>query len=225
MRLFRRGEGGSSLDLLVAGLGNPGGEHARDRHNVGWMVVDELARRHSGSFKGKFRGRLADVRLGDARLALLKPETYMNESGASIQAAAAFYKVAPDQVLVVVHDDVDLEVGAAPGAARAAASRGTTASARSRSALGSQDFLRLRIGVGRPGRGDPRPVADYVLSPFAPEDDAEAIVDAGGRRGRGARRARASRRRSAASTERRAAGMRIRASAVREPGTDSGAVS
>ena len=174
MRLFRRGEDGSSLDLLVAGLGNPGGEHAQDRHNVGWMVVDELARRHGGSFKGKFRGRLADVRLGDARLALLKPETFMNESGTSIQAAAAFYKVAPEDV-VVVHDDVDLEVGrlqarlggglAGHNGLRSIASR-----------VGSQDFLRLRIGVGRPGRGDRRPVADYVLSPFAPEDDAEALV-------------------------------------------------
>ena len=174
MRLFRRGEDGSSLDLLVAGLGNPGGEHAQDRHNVGWMVVDELARRHGGSFKGKFSGRLADVRLGDARLALLKPETFMNESGTSIQAAAAFYKVAPEDV-VVVHDDVDLEVGrlqarlggglAGHNGLRSIASR-----------VGSQDFLRLRIGVGRPGRGDRRPVADYVLSPFAPEDDAEALV-------------------------------------------------
>ena len=174
MRLFRRGEDGSSLDLLVAGLGNPGGEHAQDRHNVGWMVVDELARRHGGSFKGKFRGRLADVRLGDARLALLKPETYMNESGTSIQAAAAFYKVAPEDV-VVVHDDVDLEVGrlqarlggglAGHNGLRSIASR-----------VGSQDFLRLRIGVGRPGRGDRRPGADYVLSPFAPADDAEALI-------------------------------------------------
>ena len=138
------------------------------------MVVDELARRHGGSFKGKFRGRLADVRLGDARLALLKPETYMNESGTSIQAAAAFYKVPPEDV-VVVHDDVDLEVGrlqarlggglAGHNGLRSIASR-----------VGSQDFLRLRIGVGRPGRGDRRPVADYVLSPFAPEDDAEALV-------------------------------------------------
>ena len=174
MRLFRRGEDGSSLDLLVAGLGNPGGEHAQDRHNVGWMVVDELARRHGGSFKGKFSGRLADVRLGDARLALLKPETFMNESGTSIQAAAAFYKVAPEDV-VVVHDDVDLEVGrlqarlggglAGHNGLRSIASR-----------VGSQDFLRLRIGVGRPGRGDRRPVADYVLSPFAPADDAEALI-------------------------------------------------
>jgi PTH1 family peptidyl-tRNA hydrolase len=174
VRLFRRGEVDSSVDLLVAGLGNPGPEHARDRHNVGWMVVDELARRHQGSFKGKFRGRLADVRVGSAKLALLKPETYMNESGAAIQAAASFYKLPPEQV-VVVHDDVDLETArlqtrlggglAGHNGLRSIAQR-----------LGSQDFLRLRIGVGRPGRGDPRPVADYVLSGFTPEDDAEAIV-------------------------------------------------
>jgi PTH1 family peptidyl-tRNA hydrolase len=174
VRLFRRGEVGTSVDLLVAGLGNPGSEHARNRHNVGWMVVDELARRHGGSFKGKFRGRLADVRTGEAKLALLKPETYMNESGASIQSAAAFYKLPPGQVLVV-HDDVDLETArlqarlggglAGHNGLRSIAQR-----------LGSQEFLRLRVGVGRPGRGDPRPVADYVLSAFAAEDDAEAIV-------------------------------------------------
>ena len=65
MRLFRRGEAASTLDLLVAGLGNPGREHARDRHNVGWMVVDELARRHDGTFRSKFSGRLAEVRVGE----------------------------------------------------------------------------------------------------------------------------------------------------------------
>jgi peptidyl-tRNA hydrolase, PTH1 family len=174
VRLFRRGEGDASLELLVAGLGNPGPEHARDRHNVGWMVVDELARRHGGSFKGKFRGRIADVRVDGARLALLKPETYMNESGASIQSAAAFYKLAPEKVLVV-HDDVDLET-ARLQARRGGGLAGHNGLRSIAGRLGSQDFLRLRIGVGRPGRGDPRPVADYVLSPFAPEDDPAAIV-------------------------------------------------
>ena len=174
MRLFRRGEGETSMDFLVAGLGNPGPQHTRDRHNVGWMVVDELARRHDGSFKGKFRGRLAEVRLGEAKLVLLEPETYMNESGTSIQAAAAFYKLPPGQVLVV-HDDVDLETArlqARLGGGLAGHNGLRSIAGR----LGSRDFLRLRIGVGRPERGDPRPVADYVLSPFAPEDDADAIV-------------------------------------------------
>jgi len=162
------------VDLLVAGLGNPGTEHARDRHNVGWMVIDELARRHSGSFKGKFRGRVADVRLGETKLVLLKPETYMNESGASIQSAAAFYKLPAGQVLVV-HDEVDLDtarIQARLGGGLAGHNGLRSIAGR----LGSSDFLRLRIGVGRPGRGDPRPVADYVLAPFAPEDDVAAIV-------------------------------------------------
>jgi PTH1 family peptidyl-tRNA hydrolase len=174
LRLFRRGEQASTLDLLVAGLGNPGREHASDRHNAGWMVVDELARRHSGSFRAKFSGRLAETRIGDARVALLRPETYMNESGRSIGAAARFFKAAPEDVLVV-HDDVDLPVGRLQ--ARLGGGLAGHNGLRSISdALGTAEFARLRIGVGRPERGDPRPVADYVLSPFAPEDDVEEIV-------------------------------------------------
>ena len=174
MRFFRRGEQASTLDLLVAGLGNPGREHAQDRHNVGWMVVDELARRHGASFRSKFSGRLAETRVGDARIALLEPETYMNESGRSIAAAARFFKVDPTDVLVV-HDDVDLEAGRLQArlGGGLAGHNGLRSIARD---LGTAEFQRLRIGVGRPGRGDPRPVADYVLSPFAPEDDVERIV-------------------------------------------------
>ena len=174
MRLFRRGERASTLDLLVAGLGNPGREYERTRHNAGWLVLDELARRHGGSWRSKFSGSLAEVRVGDARLALLKPETYMNESGRSLGAAARFFKVEPQQVLVV-HDDVDLETGRLQARAGGglAGHNGLRSLAQH---LGSQDFLRLRIGVGRPGRGDGRSVADWVLSPFAPEDDADALV-------------------------------------------------
>jgi PTH1 family peptidyl-tRNA hydrolase len=174
MRLFRRGERASTLDLLVAGLGNPGREYDRTRHNAGWLVLDELARRHGGSWRSKFSGSLSEVRVGDARVALLKPETYMNESGQSLGAAARFFRVEPEQVLVV-HDDVDLETGRLQARAGGglAGHNGLRSLAQH---LGSQDFLRLRIGVGRPGRGDPRSVADWVLSPFAPEDDAEALV-------------------------------------------------
>ena len=174
MRLFRRGEKASTLDLLVAGLGNPGREYERTRHNAGWLVLDELARRHGGSWRSKFSGSLSAVRFGDARVALLKPETYMNESGRSLGAAARFFKVEPEQVLVV-HDDVDLETGRLQARAGGglAGHNGLRSLAQH---LGSQDFLRLRIGVGRPGRGDPRSVADWVLSAFAPEDDAEALV-------------------------------------------------
>src|SRR5262245_7167982 len=138
------------------------------------MVIDELARRHAGSFKGKFRGRVADVRLGDARLVLLKPETYMNESGASIQSAAAFYKLPAGQVLVV-HDEVDLDT-ARLQARLGGGLAGHNGLRSIAGQLGSSDFLRLRIGVGRPGRGDRRPVADYVLAPFEPDIDVEALI-------------------------------------------------
>jgi PTH1 family peptidyl-tRNA hydrolase len=174
VRLFRRGERASTLDLLVAGLGNPGREYERTRHNVGWLVLNELARRHGGSWRSKFSGSLAEIRLDDARLALLKPETYMNESGRSVAAAARFFKV-PAESLLVAHDDVDLE----PGRLQARRGGGLAGHNGLRSLaqhLGTQDFLRLRIGVGRPGRGDPRPVRDWVLSPFAPDEDAEVLI-------------------------------------------------
>jgi peptidyl-tRNA hydrolase, PTH1 family len=175
VRLFRRrGEGASTLDLLVAGLGNPGREYEQTRHNVGWMVVDELAGRRDGSFRSKFSGQLAEVRDDERRLALLKPETYMNVSGRSVGAATRFFKVAPGSLLVV-HDDVDLE----PGRLQARLGGGLAGHNGLRSiadALGTQDFLRLRIGVGRPARGDRRPVADYVLSSFEPEIDVEELV-------------------------------------------------
>ena len=178
MRLFRRGESPSTLDLLVVGLGNPGREHVHDRHNVGWMVVDELARRHDGSFRSKFAGQLAEIRVDGLKLALLKPETYMNLSGSSLAAAARFYKL-PTEQLAVVHDDVDLDSGRIQ--VRLGGGLAGHNGLRSvRQSLGSAEFLRVRVGVGRPGRGDRRPVADYVLSPFAPEDDVEALVGRAG---------------------------------------------
>ena len=174
MRLFRRGEVASTLDLFVAGLGNPGPRHERDRHNVGWMVIDEIARRRDASFKSKFNGRIAETRLDESRIALLKPETYMNESGRSISAAARFYKVSAGDVLVV-HDDVDLELGRLQ--ARAGGGLGGHNGLRSIAhALGTPEFLRLRIGVGRPGHGDRRGVADFVLAPFEAHEDRDEIV-------------------------------------------------
>ena len=174
MRLLRRGQPASTLDLLVAGLGNPEPRHARDRHNIGWRVVDELAGRHGGSFRSKFSGRLAETRVGDARVVLLRPETYMNESGRSISAAARFFKADPGTVLVV-HDDVDLDVGRLQArlGGGLAGHNGLRSIAQ---ALGTSEFLRLRVGVGRPERGDRRDVADYVLAPFEAHEDADAII-------------------------------------------------
>ena len=175
MRLpWRRGERASSLDLLVVGLGNPGREYERNRHNVGAMVVDELARRHDAAWKSKFNGRLAEVRVDGHRVGLLKPETYMNESGRAVGAAARFYKLEPDAVLVV-HDEIDLEHGRLQArlGGGLAGHNGLRSIA---SHLNSSDFLRLRVGVGRPGRGDPRRPADHVLSNFMPDEDPEGLV-------------------------------------------------
>jgi PTH1 family peptidyl-tRNA hydrolase len=174
VRLFRRGEAASTLDLLISGLGNPGPRHERDRHNAGWMVVDELARRHEATFKSKFNGRMCETRMGDSRVALLEPETYMNESGRSISAAARYFKVSPEDVLVV-HDDVDLDVGRLQArlGGGLAGHNGLRSIAQ---ALGTPEFLRLRVGVGRPSRGDPRDIAAYVLAPFDAHEDREAIV-------------------------------------------------
>ncbi len=175
MRLpWRRGERASSLDLLVVGLGNPGREYARNRHNAGWMVLDELARRHGGSWKGKFNGKVAEVRLDGHRVALLKPETYMNESGRSVAAAARFYKLEPDAILVV-HDEGDFDLGRLQ-ARMGGGSAGHNGLRSISQNLKTPEFMRLRIGVGRPGRGDPRPLADYVLSNFEPGDDADSLI-------------------------------------------------
>jgi PTH1 family peptidyl-tRNA hydrolase len=160
--------------VLVVGLGNPGREYAGNRHNLGYMVVDELARRHGGSWRAKFSGRLAELRLGDARVALLKPETYMNESGTSVGPAARFFKVDAADVLIV-HDEGDFDLGRIQVrlGGGLAGHNGLRSIAKH---LGTQEFLRVRVGVGRPERGDPRPLADYVLSDFEPFDDVEGIV-------------------------------------------------
>ena len=160
--------------LLVAGLGNPGREHARNRHNAGWMVVDELARRHGASWREKFSGRLAELRIDGHKVALLKPETYMNESGRSVAAAQRFFKLEPDAVLVV-HDEGDFDLGRLElkVGGGLAGHNGLRSIAQQ---LGTPDFLRLRIGVGRPERGDPRPLADWVLANFEPHEDPGDLI-------------------------------------------------
>ena len=175
MRLRRgREQASSSLDLLVAGLGNPGREYAQHRHNVGWMVVEEVGRRHGASWRGKFSGRLAELRLDGRRIALLKPETFMNESGRSVAPALRFFKLEP-QRLIVVHDEGDFDLGRLQVrlGGGLAGHNGLRLIA---AYLKTPEFLRLRVGVGRPGRGDPRDLADFVLSDFEPEDDAAAVV-------------------------------------------------
>jgi peptidyl-tRNA hydrolase, PTH1 family len=171
---WRRGDRDSSLDLLVVGLGNPGREYEGNRHNVGWMVVDELARRHDGSWRSKFNGRLTAVRIDGHRVALLKPETYMNESGRAVNAALKFFKLEPDAVLVV-HDEGDFDLGRLQArlGGGLAGHNGLRSIAQH---LGTPDFMRLRVGVGRPERGDRRPLADFLLSDFDPHEDRDALV-------------------------------------------------
>jgi len=138
------------------------------------MVVDELARRHRGSWKAKFSGQMAEIRVAEERLALLKPETYMNDSGRSVGPAAAFFKLAPEDVLVV-HDEGDFDLGRLElkSGGGLAGHNGLRSIAQ---VLGTQDFLRLRIGVGRPERGDPRPLADWVLANFESHENVDEIV-------------------------------------------------
>ncbi len=125
-------------------------------------------------WKGKFSGQLAELRLDGHKIALLKPETYMNESGRSVGAAQRFYKLDPDAVLVL-HDESDLDLGRlqARMGGGLAGHNGLRSIAQH---LKTHDFLRLRIGVGRPDRGDPRPLADFLLSDFEPHEDAEALI-------------------------------------------------
>ncbi len=160
--------------MLIAGLGNPGREYERTRHNVGWLVVEELARRSDIAFRAKFNGRLAETRIAGKRAILLAPETYMNESGRSIQPALAFYKLTPADLLVV-HDDIDLEEGKLQArlGGGLAGHNGLKSIAKT---VATNDFYRLRIGVGRPGPGDRRSVADFVLSGFEPHLDLNALV-------------------------------------------------
>ena len=176
MRLPGR-SGGPSLDWLVAGLGNPGARYRATRHNAGFMVVEQVADQLGGSWRSRFSGRLCELRDDEARLALLEPETYMNDSGRSVAAALRFYKLTPERLLVV-HDEIDLQLGDV----RAKLGGGLAGHNGLRSLaqhLGTQEFARVRLGVGRPERGDPRPVVDWVLTPFEPHVDVDGLVSRG----------------------------------------------
>lgn len=173
MSLLRRSRE-PSLSHLVVGLGNPGPRYRDTRHNLGRRAVELIADELGGSWRSRWNGRVSELRDADERLALLVPETFMNDSGRSVAPALRFYKLPPER-LVVVHDELDLELGDV----RAKRSGGLAGHNGLRSlaeALGTQDFLRVRIGIGRPERGDRRPVADWVLQPFPPGTDVDRLV-------------------------------------------------
>jgi PTH1 family peptidyl-tRNA hydrolase len=151
---------------LVVGLGNPGPRYAGNRHNLGFMVADELARRAGIAFKsGKFGGDLATGLLLRHKIQLLKPMDYMNRSGFATQRAASFYDVAPERICVI-HDEADFEFGRV--AVKNGGGHGGHNGLRSvHQQLGSSDYARVRCGVGRPEHAD-HDVADFLLSDFAP---------------------------------------------------------
>jgi PTH1 family peptidyl-tRNA hydrolase len=162
------------VEALIVGLGNPGAQYTLTRHNIGFRVVDEIASRAGTSFRSKYGGRFAETTVADARVALLEPETFMNLSGRAAATAARFFKLAPEAV-IVVYDDIELDFDKV----RARSGGGLKGHNGLRSmadAFGSQDFLRVRCGVGRPRRGDPRSIADYVLGGFYEDEDPTELI-------------------------------------------------
>ena len=157
--------------LLVVGLGNPGPQYAKTRHNVGFMVADVLAARIGEPFKvhKKSGAEVAAGRLGARSVVLAKPRCYMNESGRQVGPLAKFYSIAPGDV-IVVHDELDIDFGKVR--LKLGGGEGGHNGLRSvANALGSKDFQRVRIGIGRPpGRKDP---AAFVLEPFSSTERTE----------------------------------------------------
>lgn len=148
---------------LIVGLGNPGAKYARNRHNIGFMAVERIAADHDfGPWKSKHQGSLSEGRFGSTRAVLLRPETFMNKSGDSVAAAMRFYKLEPEDV-IVMHDELDL----APGKVKCKMGGGHAGHNGLRSIhshLGPE-YARVRLGIGHPGHKDR--VASYVLSDFA----------------------------------------------------------
>jgi len=152
---------------LIVGLGNPGARYARNRHNIGFLAVDEIARVHRASpWRKKFQGEIAEVALGAERAILLKPQTFMNESGRSVSEAQRFYKIALADV-IVLHDELDL----APAKLRVKLGGGNAGhnGLRSITAQCGNDYRRVRLGIGHPG--DKALVHAYVLNDFGKSEE------------------------------------------------------
>ncbi|RZQ63477.1 aminoacyl-tRNA hydrolase [Amycolatopsis suaedae] len=165
---------GAGEQIVLAGLGNPGPRYAGNRHNVGFMVLDELAARMGGKFKAHKSGaEVVEGRLAGRKVALAKPRSFMNLSGGPVAGTARFFKVGPDGV-VVVHDELDLPYGSL----RLKLGGGDNGHNGLRSitkSLGTKDYFRVRFGIGRPpGRMDP---ADYVLKDFSTVERKELALN------------------------------------------------
>ena len=152
--------------LLLVGLGNPGEDYAGNRHNIGFMAVDEIVRRHSFQpYRLKFNGELAEGRIGTQKVLALKPQTFMNESGRSVGVATNFYKIPAEDVLVI-HDELDLEAGKLR--LKSGGGHAGHNGLRSIHAHIGEGYRRLRLGIGHPG--DKSRVTSHVLKDFARAD-------------------------------------------------------
>ncbi len=161
--------------FLVVGLGNPGSGYARNRHNIGFMAADTLVRRHSfGPWRSKFQGEVSEGSLNGEKLCVLKPATFMNLSGQAVAAAARFYKITPEQV-IILHDELDLIFGKVR-VKRGGGSGGHNGIKSIDQNLG-KETLRVRLGIGHPGHKDL--VTDYVLGDFAKaeRDELDLLLD------------------------------------------------
>jgi PTH1 family peptidyl-tRNA hydrolase len=151
---------------LIVGLGNPGARYTRNRHNVGFMAADAIARRYAfPAFRNRFKGELAEAPIAGERRLLLKPQTYMNDSGDAVLAAASFYRIPPGEILVI-HDELDLK----PGKVRVKRGGGNAGhnGLRSIDAAIGPEYWRVRIGIGHPGIREL--VHPYVLQNFAADE-------------------------------------------------------
>lgn len=161
--------------FMLVGLGNPGGGYANNRHNIGYMAVDAIVRRHSFSaFRAKFQGEIAEGKLGGEKVLVLKPKTYMNESGRSVGEALRFYKILAEDV-IVFQDEIDLVAGKVR-VKRGGGHAGHNGLKSLHAHIGP-DYARVRMGVGHPGTKDQ--VAGHVLKDFAKADKAwlEPLID------------------------------------------------
>jgi len=149
---------------LIVGLGNPGDKYKNNRHNIGFMVLDAIADECGApAWRSKFSSALTEAKIGDEKAVLLKPQTFMNESGQGIAKCAKFYKIPPSRI-IIFHDELDLNAGKmrVKDGGGVAGHNGLKSA---RSHLGTADFKRVRLGIGHPG--DRNAVSGYVLSDFA----------------------------------------------------------
>ncbi len=156
--------------LLLVGLGNPGPRHAKNRHNIGFMAVDEIVRRHGfGPWRTRFQSRVAEGRIEGGKVLALEPETYMNESGRAVGEAVRFYKLEPETQVIVIYDEIDLKPGKVK--VKLGGGAGGHNGIRSIDSHIGRDYRRVRLGVGHPGDKDL--VHGHVLQDFAKAELAE----------------------------------------------------